>query len=133
MSPPAQSKLQGVGSFRAYILLNSEVTQFSCIIFYNVVYVHAVDLIDKKLFICNLSYKKSSNYIIKYVVPCNTLSHFAFFSLDENILLLFYLLLLFVQRPTLMYDGLHDRPLKHYFNKPEHRVTLTKLTLVRKW
>lgn len=32
-------------------------------------------------------------------------------------------------RPTLMYDGLHDRALKHYFSQPEVRIQLTQLGL----
>ncbi|XP_063445520.1 uncharacterized protein LOC134725544 isoform X2 [Mytilus trossulus] len=32
-------------------------------------------------------------------------------------------------RPTLQYDGLHDRALKHYFSLPEVRVRLTKMDL----
>ncbi|KAL8607365.1 hypothetical protein ACOMHN_039515 [Nucella lapillus] len=32
-------------------------------------------------------------------------------------------------RSTLQYDGLHDRPLKHYFSQPEVRVQLTQLGL----
>lgn len=37
---------------------------------------------------------------------------------------------LFSKRPTLQYDGLHDRALKHYFSLPEVRVRLTKMDLV---
>ncbi|PVD38514.1 hypothetical protein C0Q70_01129 [Pomacea canaliculata] len=33
-------------------------------------------------------------------------------------------------RPTLQYDGLHDRALKHYFSQPEVRVHLTRLDVV---
>lgn len=33
----------------------------------------------------------------------------------------------FAQRPTLQYDGLHDRALKHYFSLPEVRVKLTQM------
>ncbi|XP_070186477.1 uncharacterized protein [Littorina saxatilis] len=33
-------------------------------------------------------------------------------------------------RSALQYDGLHDRPLKHYFSQPEVRVQLTQLGLV---
>lgn len=32
-------------------------------------------------------------------------------------------------RPTLQYDGLHDRALKHYFSLPEVRVRLTKMDI----
>ena len=37
-----------------------------------------------------------------------------------------------LQRPTLNYSGLHDRPLKHYFNQPDVRVTLTQFKAVSK-
>lgn len=33
----------------------------------------------------------------------------------------------FAQRPTLQYDGLHDRALKHYFSLPKVRVKLTQM------
>ena len=38
--------------------------------------------------------------------------------------------LLGFQRPTLNYNGLHDRPLKHYFNHPDVKVTLTQFKAV---
>ena len=44
-----------------------------------------------------------------------------------NIYQLFYLS---NQRPTLMYDGLHDKPVKHYFSKPKVRKTLTHMRVV---
>ena len=34
---------------------------------------------------------------------------------------------LYFQRPTLQYDGLHDRALKHYFSMPEVKTQLTKM------
>lgn len=40
---------------------------------------------------------------------------------------------LFSKRPTLQYDGLHDRALKHYFSLPEVRVRLTKMDIVSKY
>lgn len=33
----------------------------------------------------------------------------------------------FSKRPTLQYDGLHDRALKHYFSLPEVRCKLTNM------
>lgn len=38
----------------------------------------------------------------------------------------------FAQRPTLQYDGLHDRALKHYFSLPKVRVKLTQMEPVSK-
>lgn len=38
----------------------------------------------------------------------------------------------FAQRPTLQYDGLHDRALKHYFSLPKVRVKLTQMDPVSK-
>lgn len=38
--------------------------------------------------------------------------------------------LLIIQRPTLMYDGLHDRPLKHYFSPHDVRTVLTQFKTV---
>ena len=34
------------------------------------------------------------------------------------------------QRSTLQYDGLHDRPLKHYFGPKDIKVALTQMKSV---
>lgn len=38
----------------------------------------------------------------------------------------------FAQRPTLQYDGLHDRALKHYFSHYKVRIKLTQMEPVSK-
>ena len=37
------------------------------------------------------------------------------------------------QRSTLQYDGLHDRPLKHYFSPHDIRVALTNFRVVSRY